>query len=212
MNLEMIEINIALVPSNYRQSNIFIDTSSSLKNKGGLFSLGTDKNIPHITLYTLAQKKDNLHLVISAINSLDLEKRKALWCEACAFSFGRGFSKGYVDIEFHKTHELSDLQSEVVNVLNPIRDGMRKSDSDAISWSEGEILDNLNIYGYIPLGSRFRPHTTLTRFINDVDSKVLSADNISDFSHEFGYVALCVAGENGVCERIIESFEMSTNL
>ena len=63
-----------------------------------------------------------------------------------------------------KSKELVNLQENIINRLNPIRDGMRKKDKDRLADTSGDMRTNLVEYGYRSIGNSFNPHLTFTRF------------------------------------------------
>jgi inorganic pyrophosphatase len=117
-------------------------------------------------------------------------------------------AEGYLDPDYERTDQLARLQMDVVNAINPIRDGMRVKDKARMLDATGVVRENLEKYGYRGIGELFRPHMTLARFTDgkEIDTAVLP--DFKEFSGQFIKLGMFEMGDNGTCACKIAVFEL----
>lgn len=178
-----------------------IAASKQLEPSGTLFTLSNQGPFPHISLYMTQLKSTDIEdasrrlaAVAASMQAFDLIA-ESYFQEA-----------GYIDPSYAKTPALENLQMQVIDAINPIRDGMREKDKARLLTAEGVARSNLEQYGYRGVGELFRPHMTLTRFASDDPIDVSILPPVGLFSGQFASLALCEMGNNGTCVRKIVTF------
>ncbi len=187
-----------------------IEASKTTKKYDSFFTLEYGAFYPHMSLYMFQLNETDISKVEEVLAKI-AKDTKAVSAKATDYRLGEGFGAGYVDPEYEVTEELSGLQNRVIEVVNPIRAGMRESDVRKMQDAEGLKLENLQKYGYPAVGTLFRPHITLTR-LKEHNPKVLDLlpQDISTFSGVFDRLGLFEMGENGTCIRKIAEFKLQT--
>lgn len=199
--------DIVLLPS-AELAQKAIEASNQTKRFESFFTLEDGKYYPHMSLYMFQLDEADVPRVEEVLTRVAKET-KVVHARATTYSLGTGFGVGYVDPEYEVTDALRSLQDRVIESVNPIRAGMRESDSRKMQDAEGLKLENLQKYGYPAIGSLFRPHITLTRLKeHNPDVLNLLPNNIDTFSGVFDRIGLFEMGENGTCIRKIAEFPL----
>ncbi|MCA9347949.1 DUF1045 domain-containing protein [Candidatus Saccharibacteria bacterium] len=200
--------DIVLLPS-LELENKVIEASKATNKYDSFFTLEIGRFYPHMSIYMFQLNDSDIPKVEEVLTKI-AKDTGAINATATTYSLGTGFGVGYVDPEYKVTEELSNLQDNVVEVVNPIRAGMRESDVRKMQDAQGLKLENLQKYGYPAIGDLFRPHITLTR-LKEHNPKVLELlpQDASTFSGEFDRLGLFEMGENGTCIRKIAEFPLT---
>ncbi|MBP7820906.1 DUF1045 domain-containing protein [Candidatus Saccharibacteria bacterium] len=180
-----------------------ISASKLLEPYGSLFTLETGKYFPHASLYMLQLKETDLEqvkeLLVRIANDFnDLRLNAERFYQA----------QCYVDVEYGKENQLVRLQREVVDALNPIRDGMREKDKARMAEATGLALANFEQYGYKYVSELFRPHITFTRLNEEKSDVEAVLPALSSFDGTFTRIGLFEMGDNGTCIREIASWKL----
>lgn len=183
-------------------ANFAVSASHKLQDFDSFFVLKDGKYFPHVSLYMLQLKVDDLPQVEEILSSL---ARVITPLQLQAYRYDH--SMGFIDAEYEKFPELIGLQQDVIKALNPIRDGMRRKDVERMQEAQGLALDNFQNYGYKYVGDLFRPHMTLSRLKSDNPKALDVLGDIRDFSGAFMRLGLFEVGENGTCVRKIKTFD-----
>ncbi|HEY5695507.1 MAG TPA: DUF1045 domain-containing protein [Candidatus Saccharimonadales bacterium] len=198
--MNSLPIDIVLLPADDLAQKA-IAVSELLQKDGALFKLSSTGPFPHASLYMTQLKIE------------DLDKAKELLAAIAATApaldmaaTGYFQAEGYLDPDYERTDQLARLQMDVVNAINPIRDGMRVKDKARMLEATGLVRENLEKYGYRGVGELFRPHMTLARFADgkEIDTSILPAPG--EFSGRFVKLGLFEMGDNGTCARRIAEF------
>lgn len=195
--------DIVLLPSNEIAQHA-VTVSNALKNSDSYFTLKIGEYFPHASVYMTQLKTADLG---------EVELRLAEIARSIPVISVRvkGYDQehGYIGVSYEGNDLLDRVQREVVEVINPIRDGMRLKDAKRLEGAEGKERENLEKYGYRSIGELFDPHITLTR------SKLTEAINLqhlethlSKFNGYFTKLGLFEMGDNGTCVRKIAEFEL----
>lgn len=189
-------------PSDISERAIVV--SKKLKNEHSLFVLDGKKYWPHITLYMTEFPLKNVAEIKKLLKQFSI-KTKPFNIHALGY---RQNNDGYVDVEYKKSKVLSELQTKIITLLNPLREGLMREKDKArisnISKSEQKDLEN---YGYRSIGVKYVPHLTLTRF-SKIDQLVLPNNNETDFSFQVRKIGLFYVGDHGSCRELIESYDL----
>lgn len=196
-------VDIVLLPSTSLAQKA-VNVSKNLQQYGALFELNaTTGPFPHASLYMtqlkledLGKAKELLAAIAAVTPSLDMT------------ATGYFQAEGYLDPDYERTDQLARLQMDVVNAINPIRDGMRVKDKARMLEATGLVRENLEKYGYRGVGELFRPHMTLARFTDckEIDTSILP--DPKEFSGQFIRIGMFEMGDNGTCIRKIAEFEL----
>lgn len=192
--------DIVLVPGK-RLSNEAIKLSQKLKSYGSYFTLDNKSFFPHVSLYMLQLSGDSLDDVVQILEKIAGECRVI---EATANKYH--YESEYVDIEYARTNEFSELQDKIIKKLNPVRDGLRDKDKIRLKSAVGEEKENIQKYGYRSVGNQFHPHLTFTRFTNDQKDILQILPPRTIFNGKYETIGLYEMGDNGTCIREVEKW------
>lgn len=167
------------------------------------FSLGDEVNIPHLSLYMLQLEDHDAPNVVSSLQRI-ADDTNALSLQALRFRT----SCGYFEIEYTNTVEGRGLQVAVIDAANEYRVGILPSDEFIMAVASGDKLTNFESFGYAYVGKLFRPHITLTRFVNSNISDPENMPELKNYDSKFIGLALCKLGDNGTCSEIVCSIRL----
>ena len=136
-------------------------TSKQLEQFDTLFTLRDGAYFPHASLYMTQLKVSDLDKVKGLLASFAATVPKL---NLVATRYDQ--AEGFIDADYERTVVMARFQMDVINAINPIRDGMREKDKARMLEATGQVRENLEKYGYRGVGDLFRPHLTLTRFRN----------------------------------------------
>lgn len=180
-----------------------IRASQELKPLGTHFSLGPDACLPHVSLYMLQIKDENLPAVFEKLADIASQTNHlALKAQ------GYVQAEGYIDADYQIGPEITALQQAILDAINPFRDGLRPSDQARIQTATGLIRENIEKYGYRSVGELFRPHLTITRFTNSDPIPLEDMIAPTAYNGEFATLAICELGDHGTCAKKIEGFDL----
>jgi hypothetical protein len=189
----IIDCNVVLVPS-MELTDRAVALSNQLQSRGTLFCLEQGRFDPHVSLYMLPLRdtdlpsaRERLESVVGTLTLLTLSAHRYYK------------SRGYFDAEYVRTDTLDGLQMTIVEALNPLRQGMRDNDTHKLDSVTGAMRQSLEMYGYGYVGETFRPHLTLTRFMDDTEIDTADLPPVASFDGTYGALALYRLGENGTC-------------
>ncbi|MEO6761365.1 MAG: hypothetical protein ABI220_03240 [Candidatus Saccharimonadales bacterium] len=194
--------NVVLLP-NSELADKAIATSRGLAKEPVLFTLEIGKFFPHVSIYMLQLRRADL---LEAVERLKQLADRLQSFELAARKYNQ--EQGYFDIEYTKTEAIRLLQPKVIELLNPMRDGLMPDDAKRLHNISGLKLENIKLYGFSSVGELYRPHLTLTRFFGRMDISNLPLPNANEFSGEFPAIGIFEMGPNGTCKRKISEFEL----
>lgn len=198
--MNSIPCDIVMIPD-ADVTNTAISLSEQLGKDETYFTLKEGEYYPHASLYMVQldmskidQIKDLLSNVATNNSKITLNPKEyhQEW--------------GYVDVEYERKADVDKLQMDVVNALNPIRDGLRQKDRDRLPEALGLERENILTYGYRSIGEKFAPHITITRFADRKDIDLTILPDVSTFKATFSKIGIFEMGENGTCVRKIAEF------
>lgn len=196
-----IACDVVILP-NPLLADVAIAASQKLQQFDSLFVLEEGTCFPHASLYMLQLKIDDLPVVEEALSKI---ARVTTPPQLQAHRYDH--TRGFIDAEYEKSPELVCLQRDVIKLLNPIRDGMRKKDMGRMKEAEGLALENFQNYGYKAVGELFRPHMTFARLKSNNLQALKVLGTLSDFNGPFMQLGLFEMGDNGTCIRKIKTFD-----
>jgi 2'-5' RNA ligase len=201
--MESIACDVVIMPEDSVASRA-IETSKSLEKEGTLFTLDKDSCQPHVSIYMLQLKVVDLGKVSEILKNIAQKTSKFSLETSKYFEVMQ-----FIDAEYQKTAALETLQRNIINELNPLRDGMRQQDRMRMEQAEGLAKEYFEKYGTKSVFNFFRPHLTFTRFMSEqTNPQDLLPEDISQFNGIFTHLGLFETGENGTCVRKIAAFEL----
>ena len=202
IRMTSIPCDIVMIPDTDVINNA-IALSEQLSKNETYFTLKEGEYYPHASLYMLQfdmnridEIKERLANVAKNSSGITLNPKEyhQEW--------------GYLDVEYGREPNSDKLQMDVVNALNPIRDGLRQKDIDRLSEAVGLEKENILTYGYRSIGEKFAPHITITRFADRKDIDLTTLPEVSTFKATFSKIGIFEMGENGTCVRKIAEFNL----
>jgi hypothetical protein len=180
-----------------------VSVSESLLVEGTEFTLGEELRCPHISLYMANFRPEDLPEVTKRLAALAANSAAL---PLAALRYGHNRDEGMFEVFYPRTPAIELLQQEIINALNPLRQGLRHRDpvgrllAEWIDRTSPEARRNLERYGYDEVGGLFEPHITLTRFVrrdHQVDLAMLPP--LPVFDATCSVLALYDMGEHGTC-------------
>ncbi len=200
--MSSVSCDVVILP-NEELANKAISASQQLAPLGGLFTLETGKYFPHLSLFMLQLKDDDLEKVKSLLAEI-ANKTPTLNLKASKYQQ----NESYVDVEYARSAQTDSLQQQVIAALNPIRGGMQENHKARMLQATGLVLKNFQNYGYKYVGELFRPHITFTRFGETQPEVESLLPELSTFGGSFTKLGLFEIGDNGTCVRKIVEFDL----
>lgn len=200
--MKSIPCDIVLLPE-ASLNDIAISASQRLSDFDGLLTLNNTNCYAHTSLYMLQLDGD----ILPEVNEILARIARSfapIHLEAYRFDSGRG----YIDAEYRRNKQIDELQEQILEALNPLRAGMREKDKAYMEYATGDVLKNLQKYGYENVGEQFRPHLTLTRLKEDNESAVDTLGAVENFSGQFPQIGIFEMGDHGTSIRKIATFKL----
>src|SRR3989344_2670574 len=124
-----VDRNIVITFGNHL-TNEFIKLSQKINNMiPSKILLNEIDEIPHLTLYMAKYPKKNIAKVLNKLNKI----LSSIKCFELIFNSKSCQSSGTVFIEAVVTNELYKLHEDLVNILNPLREGLYNEDELKLS-------------------------------------------------------------------------------
>lgn len=200
--MKSIPCDIVLLPE-ASLNDLAIAASQRLLDFNGLLTLNNTGCYAHTSLYMLQLDGDILPKVNEILARI-ARSFAPIHLEAYRFDSGRG----YIDAEYRRNQLIDDLQEQILQALNPLRAGMREKDKAYMEYATGDVLKNLQKYGYENVGKLFRPHLTLTRLKEDNESALEVLEEVESFSGLFPRLGIFEMGDHGTSIRKIATFNL----
>lgn len=165
--------------------------------------------LPHISLYQAAYPQRNRGALIEAVNGI--ARRQTMLFEVTL----RGFSVFWDTFVFWdavKTAALTRLHRELLEVLNPLREGKLLPIHEQLLADESiprGLRESIRRYGNPLCGDEERPHLTLTRLKEaaktNVALEILRAELGTELSFPANFIAIGDVGPHGTCPVLLQS-------
>jgi 2'-5' RNA ligase len=185
--------------------NNAIDISNFLTGKG-YFTLDEEGPYPHISLYQAEFPVENLEMIKSRLHNI-AKSQKHFSIKPPPEPYKKE-DKDFIEVSYEKSGELYQLQREILESLNPLRNGLlRTRDKERYNQLSREQRENLDNWGYRSVGNEFRPHLTLTRLKNP-DS--ISGHNLpkKEFSFRVSQIGIFHLEEYGTCIKKVAIYDL----
>jgi len=202
--MEKTTLNIAILPSDEVMIQA-IEMSKKIADEiGSSFVLNPDSLIPHITVYQAQYPRENMDKLKNITKALSLgQELFEIKLETITVSH-----ETFLFWNCEKSPILQNLQKKAVELANPLREGFVPASLADVSGLSEEDRYDVKHYGALLIGSRYKPHITITRLNKEENAgkaiKALSSSNKLWFKPKglfLGYL-----GEHGTVTGIIENF------
>lgn len=194
---------IVIIPSR-EASNLSRESSAFLATqRETCFVLGTQENVPHVSLYHFSAEEDVIEDVITVMhNVLSISTSFSVQFDACKLIDGR-----WIFATYELGEQLLDLHQTVLDHIAPLRTRGGEADLKEDWYDASEIRkENLELYGWSEVRSLYQPHLTLTRLAKKTDESFLGTLPAQDFSFEVTKLGLYELGKYGTCKKLVREF------
>lgn len=195
--------NVVLLPSKSLADKA-IEISATMRSDETLFTLKDGSFYPHLSLYMLELRVGDYQKVQEALQSISATQSLQ---DLIAIKYDQ--KMGYLDAEYAVTTGLLKLQDLIIDVLNPVRNGLREKDKLRMVQADGIKREYFEKYGYPNVKELFRPHVTLTRFNHENLFDTTTLPEVSAFSGKFDRLGFFESGDNGTCVRLLSSYNLN---
>lgn len=202
--MSSIPCNIVILPQSVITNKATL-LSKQLEDYGTYFTLKVGAYYPHVSLYMVQLNAESIDEVKDKLLNIAQNTSKIKLIADAYHQEG-----GYIDINYSRHSAIDRLQMIVIDVINPIRDGLREKDKARLETATGIERDNIENFGYRSIGELFAPHLTLTRFRDSLPMATDNLPEISEFDTIFLKLALFEMGDNGTCVRKIAEFTLGS--
>lgn len=197
-------LNIAILPSEEATSRA-IKMSQKISDKlGSRFVLGRETLIPHATVYQAQYPSKNIDSLKDMVKDF-AQKTDLFEIELNKITISHGT---FLFWSCEKNPVLQDLHEKVVELANPLREGLIPSQlADRENLSSGDEYD-IKTFGSMLIGPRYKPHITITRLNKESDAE-RAMELLSDldiFSFKPKGLFLGYLGEHGTVIKMIENY------
>src|SRR3989344_2231095 len=196
-------LNIVILPDEKVQQKA-LELSRKVSEKfETYFTLDNKKYFPHITVYQTHYPHKN----VLALKEKLFKFAKNIKPFKVSASEITSIFNSWISWNLFKTKELTDLELQVLELANPLREGLISEGLKEIAQSEQDS-EEIENYGALLLKDRYTPHITITR-IKDSD-KVKEAVELIHEMNEYEFLVdklyLGNLGEHGTVNKIVDEF------
>ncbi len=204
--MKKISLNIAILP-NEEIRNQSIALSNKLSSVVDSHFVLDGKNFhPHFTVYQAHYPASNLDKLRTAVR----EVAQSLTGLEITMSNYKISHETFVFWSCDKTEELIHVQTEVIAIANPLREGLILPHLADMSDLSAEDKKDIRDYGSILIGPRYDPHITITRIKNPQDADkavdVLGKSERKTFKPDS--LVLALMGDHGTLIEVIEKVSL----
>ena len=167
-------------------------------------TLNKNDKFPHISIYQARFPKRNLASIQDAVRKLSSTVQPiTLRLNDVTIDYDT-----FIWWNADKTPELLSLQREVIERINPMREGMLAPTLATLTNVPLEEQESIRMYGYANVGaSRYRPHITITRAKRPQDAtEMLKALGKRSATFRTTGIIVGYLGDHGIVSGIVEEF------
>jgi hypothetical protein len=183
-----------------------VEASQQLSAYDSLFTLDNQHYFAHLSLYMLLVKQDDLAKSVQLLE--EIAGRTPPMSLRAAMYAG---THNYVNVSYEAASDVVDLQQGVLDALNPLRDGIRPNELARLAATDLEEQAHVQKYGYVAIGSLFKPHITFTKFSETQQRPDVASilPEPTEFSGLFSRIGLFELGPYATCVEPVEIFDLS---
>jgi hypothetical protein len=199
-----IDINIVIFPSE-EVTNTFISLSKEIAARHGTYYILNEKNVlPHLSLYSARYPKKNFPKIQKAITDI-VNNTNTFELVVHSYTFFVGFLFG----DIIKDSNLLRLHGAVVDVLNPLREGLITEDQLKLKGLSKAQEQSIQTYGYLSVKDTYIPHISLTALKDPGDAKVILEHlPTEDMRFNLERIAITPFAQYGTCTEVLKEFSI----
>lgn len=206
---DFLRLNIALIPPK-NISDVVIQISKKISEEfETYFALDGINFFPHMTIYSPEYPKESL---VGILDKLEEVTRELNPITLAPIKISAE-EKGYLDIEMENSIEILDLHKYIIEVFNGFRRGHLRDkykDEEYLSKLSIGEQQNIEVYGYPLVLDFFRPHLTITRFVDEsLNTKIKGEIESSLHPFQVDEIGIFEMGENGTCVNLVRKFKLN---
>jgi 2'-5' RNA ligase len=210
--MRSLPVNVILVPDSSTQQRARKLGQILDKNYKNHYTIADAKFIPHATVYQAQYPAKNLGKIKEKIGKLVANFKP--------FKVSIGPYQNHHKIIWWNILEnknLTQLHYQVLNELNPLREGLLLSHLTPTSYITGEKFTDeeaevVRKYGAIVAGNLFQPHITLAKLKVDVEeSRLIELLGKAESNFTVSEIWIGKMGDFGTVVKILEKFPMKTS-
>ncbi len=167
--MKSIFVSIVLLPNKEINSAV-LDLNKKICEKYDLVSSINKEDFAHISIYNAKFPEHNYGLIEDVVKNI-FEKFNRIKLEPERLNIKSRF----LSILFNNNKDLISLQNEIIEYLNPLREGLIQSKYiEKSEFYSKEELENIKSYGYPFCKNEFSPHMTIAEFknIDDIEKSM----------------------------------------
>jgi len=189
-------------------TNQFIKLSENISSViHSKINLNLNDEIPHLTLYMTKYPAKNNNKVLEKLKEISshIKPFKIFFNSKSLHSTGTVF----IDTLFN--NNLYMLHSNLVDTLNPLREGLYNKDELNLPSLTNEKKQSLINYGMWAVKKNYTPHVSVGRIdIKESVKKVLDLlPNVINYKTIINKIAYVERGHDGTCKKILKTFKLS---
>jgi hypothetical protein len=205
MQSQSTSLNVVIVPPS-NISNQAIELSDIVSGWDTYFKLSESGPFPHISLYQAEFPVANIDAIRSKLLAYASAKRS--FDISPISEVYKLEDKDFFEVQYLPTDELYELHKDILELLNPLRQGLLRSrDKERFAKLSPDLQKNLEDWGYRLTGSAFRPHLTLAR-LRDPENVSNASLPKKDFNFQVSQIGLFELGDHGTCVKMIETYKL----
>lgn len=197
-----------VITFNRSLTNRFIQISKIINQTiSSKIVLNITDQIPHLTLYMTKYPEKNIEKVLEKIDEL-AKKTKVFEME---FNSKSCHSSGTVFIDPVMSKDLYSLHSSLVNILNPLREGLYNEDELNLPGRGEKAKNSLMNFGMWAVKKDYIPHVSVGRIENPQKEAKIALSAIPEeinFKTLVNEISFVERGPNGTCKKILKTFPL----
>ncbi|MEI6352922.1 MAG: DUF1045 domain-containing protein [Candidatus Nomurabacteria bacterium] len=200
MENEKVFISITLIPEE-KIENLVLKINEDLSEKFSINKPDSNKEYAHISLYNANFPSHNRLLIENIIEDISKSFSNIELVPEYINSKSR-----FISIVFHKTEIIENLQNKIIEMLNPLREGLLQSEytEKTESYSEKELF-LVKMYGYPFCKEEFTPHMTLVE-LNDIeDTSSILKEIVWNKNVSIDKISMRIISKNEIGEKVVKT-------
>lgn len=205
--MDSVSLNIAILPDKKVQENAIVLSSKIAQQFQTEFVLNTTNLLPHITVYQAHFPSKNIEKIKNLlVKETNLLKPIKINLDIFSISY-----ETFLFWNCVRTRELIEYQKFTIEKLNDLREGLILPHIKNVQGISLEDQQDIDQYGSLLIGPRYKPHITITRLQNTVDGRealqVLKSESAND-SFTTNSLVLAYLGNHGTVNGMIDAFNL----
>jgi len=212
MKSDFIRLDTAIIPSSDVEKKA-IELSRFFSDQGEtFFTLDKKDYLPHITLYSVEYPTENLQKIFNVLKDFaSSHKNFDIDLPELVMDDSEGFPG--IEIRVKKTKQLDDFHREVIDVLNPLREGHLREKYKNPEYvkkfpakSRKLMSEILQKTGYARVLEVYKPHISIAAFSAEMKSGEVKMSSYEATKMNVNRIGLFTMGEWGTCNKLLKEF------